>query len=115
MHLSVERLMSTVALLSLAMAIAPGLFVAGSISSQSLYSPVGEVLDDLLRVWVVNLIVIALSVDDTSLSLSIIPFLFIFPATLMVCMADSQAFLRIIGLALLTIVFAIARYIANLV
>jgi hypothetical protein len=113
MHLSLERLLSTVALLSLALAIVPQLFGAQSALGQQNYDSMRELLDKLLRIWAIDLIVISLSVDHISLSLSIIPFLCIFPTALMICLADAETFGKIIGLAILTIVFVLARYLAN--
>jgi hypothetical protein len=113
MHLSLERLISTVALLSLAVAIVPQLSVAQTTFNEQSSGLIEELLGNLLRVWALDIIVISLSVDHVSLSLSIIPFLCIFPTALIICLADYETFMRIIGLAILTIVFVIARYLAN--
>jgi len=113
MHLSLERLFSTVALLSLALAIVPQLFGAQASPDQQSLGSMAMALGNLLSVWAIDLIVISLSVDEVSLTLSIIPFLCIFPTALMICLADGEAFARIIGLALLTIVFVFARYLGN--
>jgi len=113
MHLSLERLVTTVVLLFLAMSVTPHLFFANPISSQPDYGPASEVMSTILRVWAVDIIAISLSVDHTSLSLSAIPFVCIFPVALVICAADYEAFTSVIGLALLTIIFVIARYIAN--
>jgi len=113
MHLSLERLVTTVLLLFLAMSITPHLFFADPISSQPDYGPAGELFGTILRVWAIDIIAISLSVDHTSLCLSVIPFVCIFPVALVICVADYEAFTGIVGLALLTIIFVIARYIAN--
>jgi hypothetical protein len=105
--------MSTVALLSLALAIVPQLFGGQSALDPQSYASMRDLLDSLLRIWAIDLIVISLSVEDVSLSLSIIPFLCIFPTALMICLADNETFIRMIGLGILTIVFVLARYLAN--
>ena len=112
-HLSLERLLSTVALLSLALAIAPQLFGAQSATNQQSYDSMAELFSDLLRIWELDLIVISLSVDDVSLSLSTVPFLLIFPTALMICVGDAQAFAKVVCFAFLTIVFVFARFLAN--
>lgn len=113
MHLSVERLFSTVALLSLALAIVPQLFGAQTALDQQSFGSMGQLLENLFSIWAIDLIVISLSVDDVSLTLSIIPFLGIFPTALIISLADGKMFLRIIGLTTLTLVFVVARYLAN--
>jgi hypothetical protein len=113
MHLSLERIFSTVALLSLALVIVPQLFGAPPAPDQQSLGSMGQLLDNLLSIWAIDLIVISLSVDEVSLTLSIIPFLCIFPTALMICLVDSREFARIVVLAVLTIVFVIARYLAN--
>jgi hypothetical protein len=113
MQLSVQRIVSTVALLSLTLAIVPHLFGAQSTPDQQSLGSMEQLLDNLLSIWAIDLIVISLSVDEVSLTLSIIPFLCIFPTVLMICLADSEEFARIVALAVLTVVFVIARYIAN--
>nr|MDO8134269.1 hypothetical protein [Candidatus Njordarchaeum guaymaensis] len=113
MHLSLERLVTTVLLLFLALSITPNLFITNTLSSQPGYVTAGEVLSIIQSVWAIDIIVISLSVDHTSLSLSVIPFVCILPVALMICVADYQAFMSVVGLALLTIIFVIARYIAN--
>ena len=113
MHLSLERLFSTVALLSLALMIVPQLFGTQSTLDQQSYNSIGQLFDNLLRVWALDLIVISLSVDEVSLSLSIIPFLCLFPTALVISATDITTFARIIGLGVLTIVFAFARYLSN--
>jgi hypothetical protein len=113
MHLSLERIFSTVALLSLTLAIVPGMLGTQVLSNQQSLGSMGQLVDSLLGVWAIDLILISLSVDEVSLTLSIIPFLCIFPIALMICLSNSKEFARIIALAMLTIVFVIARYLAN--
>jgi hypothetical protein len=115
MHLSLERLVTTVVLLFLAMSVAPHLFFAtSSVSPQLDYGSVGGVLSTIMRLWAIDIIAISLSVDYVSLSLSVIPFACILPVALVICVVNHEAFMSVVGLALLTIVFVIARYIANL-
>jgi hypothetical protein len=113
MHLSLERLISTVALLSLAVAIVPQLSVAQTAFTEQSSDLMEELLGNLLKVWALDIIVISISVDHVSLSLSIIPFLCIFPTALLIGLAEYETFMRILGLAILTIVFVFARYLAN--
>jgi hypothetical protein len=113
MNLSLERILSTVALLSLALAIVPQLFGTQPVDYQQNFGSMGQLLSNLLSIWAIDLIVISLSVDEVSLTLSIIPFLCIFPTALMISLVDSEEFARIVVLAVLTIVFVIARYLAN--
>jgi hypothetical protein len=105
--------MSTVALLSLALAIVPQLFGGQSALDPESYASMSDLLDSLLRIWAIDLVVISISIEHVSLSLSIIPFLCIFPTALMICLADGETFIRMIGLGILTIVFVLARYLAN--
>ena len=113
MHLSLERLVTTVLLLSLVMSIIPHLFTADPTFPQLDSGSAGDALSVILRIWTIDMIAISLSVDDTALSLSVIPFICVLPVALMICIVDYQAFTSIVGLALLTIIFVIARYIAN--
>jgi predicted ferric reductase len=89
------------------------MFGSQVLSGQQSLGSMGQLLDSLLGVWAIDLIVISLSVDEVSLTLSIIPFICIFPTALMICLSNSEEFARIIALAMLTIVFVIARYLAN--
>jgi hypothetical protein len=113
MHLSLERIFSSVALLSLALVIVPSLFGAQPFPDQQNFGSVEQLFDNLLIIWAIDLIVISLSVDEVSLTLSTIPFLCIFPTALLICLVNSEEFARIVVLAVLTIVFIIARYLAN--
>ncbi len=113
MHLSFERLFSTVTLLSLALVIAPRLFGTQLAPDQQSLDSMGQLLYNIMTIWAIDLIVISLSVDDVSLTLSTIPFLCVFPTALMICLADNEGFARIVALALVTIVFVVARYLAN--
>jgi hypothetical protein len=113
MHLTLERVVTTVLLLFLAMSIIPHLFFTNSISSQPDYEPADGLLSTILRVWAVDIVAISISVDHTALTLSVIPFVCILPVALIACMPDCEAFMSVVGLALLTTIFVIARYIAN--
>lgn len=105
--------MTTVVLLFLAMSIIPHIFSVDPISSHPDHGLTSDILSTVLRVWAIDLVAISLSVDETSLSLSVVPFVCIFPVALTASVGDYEAFAGIIGLALLTIIFVIARYIAN--
>jgi len=113
MNLSLERILSAVALLSLALAIVPQLFGSQpAVSGQAVGSP-EQLLNSILSIWAIDLVVISISVDEVSLTLSIIPFLCIFPTALMICLVNGEEFARVVALGVLTIVFVIARYLAN--
>jgi hypothetical protein len=113
MHLSVERLIGTIALLALALAVMPQFISISVSSSQSAYDPSQEFMSTLLNLWLVDLVVVSVSVEHVSLTLSTIPFVCIFPTALIVSMGDYDAFARILLLAVLTIGFVVARFIAN--
>jgi hypothetical protein len=113
LHLSLERLVTTVALLVLAMSIMPHLFDAEHIPSHSSSEPFGDALSTILMIWAIDLVAISVSIDETSLSLSSVPFVCIFPLALTLAVGDYETFVGIVGLGILTIIFVIARYIAN--
>ncbi|WXG43074.1 MAG: hypothetical protein WED04_03265 [Promethearchaeati archaeon SRVP18_Atabeyarchaeia-1] len=104
--------MSTVALLSLILVVLPQVAITGT-SAQSGYDPLQELSGVLLNMWIIDMIAISVSVDHIALVVSIIPFLFIFPTALVISMLDTEIFVRILMLGILTVGFAVARYIAN--
>ena len=105
--------MCTGALLTLALAIAPQFLLANSSSVQSASDPLQGLLRTLLNLWFVDLVVIAVSVEHISLTISTIPFMCIFPTLLVISFGDFGTFARIVLLAALTISFIIARYVGN--
>lgn len=113
MHLSLERLMSTAALLGLVLAIMPQLALDSSATTQSVNGSLQELSGALLDIWIIDIIAISVSVDHVALTLSIIPFLCIFPTALLISINDYQTFMRTITLAILTFGFIVARYVAN--
>jgi hypothetical protein len=105
--------MSTAALLGLVLAVMPQLALDGSAATQPGNGSLQELSNALINIWIIDIIAISVSVDHVALTLSIIPFLCIFPAALLISINDYQTFMRTLTLAILTLGFIVARYVAN--
>jgi hypothetical protein len=115
MHISLERLVSTVALLGLVLTITPQMLQSSTAASQQTQNQLLGLSMILQYAWIIDLIAISVSVDNVALTLSMILFLCIFPIALLVSVANPEAFVRILVTGFLTFGFVVARYIANLI
>jgi hypothetical protein len=70
MHLSLERLMSTTALLGLVLAIMPQILLTGSPTGHPGNGSLQELSEVLLDLWVIDLVAISVSVDHVALTLA---------------------------------------------
>ena len=113
MHLSLERLITTTALLGLVLTIMPQILLVGSSNSQPASGSLQGFSELLLDLWIIDLVAISVSVEHVALTLSIIPFLVVLPTLLMISMTDCEMFLRTLVLATVTFGFIVARYVAN--